>query len=177
MDRERRNPVKVSSVTASLSIGEDNFTNIPDGCRNVVMAAVISDSGELLQKMETPVAFYVTMLSYLKTREGIHELFGEQSNRHFAIKLTYSSVQADSQSYREKGNEVPKSIVRAENALESIIKHSVKGNDVPLSSFHDKAMQRYEIVSQTITKSEFDSINSEEFDDFNVKFSDSMAEA
>ena len=54
MERKRkiRRPAKVSSITASLSVGEDDFTNLPDGCKHVVRAAVVSDSGALLTKMD-----------------------------------------------------------------------------------------------------------------------------
>ena len=48
-----------------------------------------------------------------------------------------------------------------------------------MNGFHDRAMERYEVLSQTITKGEFDSINSDDLEDFdfNASFSDSMAEA
>ena len=181
MERKRkiRRPAKVRSITASLSVGEDDFTNLPDGCKHVVRAAVVSDSGELLTKMDSPVSFYVTMLSYLETRKGIHELFGEKSDMHFAIKLTHSSVAADRESYERVGKEVPDSIARSDSALSSIIRKSSNGDDRHLNGFHDRAMERYEVLSQTITKGEFDSINSDDLEDFdfNASFSDSMAEA
>ena len=160
MNKEKMTPYKVESISANLKLGTGDYDLVPEGCKHLIVKAAVSDSGELMMKVDSPVVFYVTLLAYLDERKGLHRLFDEPSDRHLAINFVYSSVQADELTHKKSGKGVPSNVVRAKEAIGVIVRNLEKGNEVGLDLFHDAATGRYQIISDELTVNNTDNFDS-----------------
>lgn len=160
MDKEKRTPCKVSTITAKLSLGEGDYGSIPSHCKHAIIKEAIHDSAVLLPKMESPVVFYVTMLAYLKARRGLSKLFDAPSDRHLAIHFSASMVESDVKTHEEKGKEIPESLMRASNGFTKLMDKIDNGDDSELTRFHDMATSRYEMAEMQLTEEDIDDFES-----------------
>jgi len=160
MDKEKRTPYKVSTITAKLSLGEGDYGSIPSHCKHAIIKEAIHDSAVLMAKMESPVVFYVTMLAYLKARRGLSKLFDAPSDRHLAIHFSASMVESDVKTHEAKGKEISESLRRANNGFINLIDKLDNGDDSELIRFHDMATSRYEMAEMQLTDDDIDDFES-----------------
>ena len=94
MDKENK-VVGIQSVEVNIRLGYGDYSNVVDGAKGVIMKAAVKDSGGIMSKLDSPVTFYVTLLTYFEKRINLHRLFGHDDHRVLAVEFVHSSLKAE----------------------------------------------------------------------------------